>query len=66
MEKALENNNPINDDEDSDITLVLHRSFNVKMFAVQLGECGMLNFKADTISELKDFESKLLFFDPNF
>jgi len=66
MEKKLANHNPICEDETTDIYLAIHNDYNVNMFAVILGECGMLNFKAESMEELKDFESKILFFDPNF
>ena len=66
LEKKLLNNNPICEDETTDIYLVIHNDYNVNMFAVVLGECGMLNFKAESMAELKQFESNLLFFDPNF
>lgn len=66
MEKKLPNLNPLNDDEETDISLIWHRLNNTATFAVQLGESGMLNINVNTMEELKYFEDKLLFFDPNF
>lgn len=64
MTKSLENQNPINDDpEDTDIKLILHGMYNVHTFAVLFPDGGMLNFVANSIEELNDFESRLTFYD---
>ena len=65
MEKEIENRNPLNAGEDSDIKLILHNLFGT-MFAVLLPDGGMLNFVANTMQELKDFESRINFYDPPF
>ena len=67
FEKAIENRNPINNTpEDSDIKLVVHGMYNCWTFAVLLPDGGMLNFVANSMKELQDFESKLNFYDPPF
>lgn len=64
--KVLENINPLNDSEDSDIKLVLHGMYNTWTFAVLLPDGGMLNFVANSMEELKGFEEKISFYDPPF
>lgn len=64
MTKDIPNENPINDDpEDTDIKLILHGMYNVHTFAVLFPDGGMLNFIANTIEELNDFENRLTFYD---
>jgi len=66
-EKKIPNRNPINSTpEDSDIKLVVHGMYNCWTFAVLLPDGGMLNFVANSMKELKDFENKIDFYDPPF
>ena len=67
FEKQLENRNPINNTpEDTDIKLVVHGMYNELTFAVLFPDGGMLNFVANTIKELQQFENKIAFYDPPF
>lgn len=67
MEKSIPNTNPINNtQEDTDIKLVIHRMFNSTNFAVLFPDGGMLNFVANTMSELHEFEDKITFYDCPF
>lgn len=67
FEKLLENRNPINSTpEDSDIKLIVHGFYNQWTFAVLLPDGGMLNFVANSMDELQDFESRLNFYDPPY
>lgn len=64
MIKDIPNENPINDDpEDTDIKLILHGMYNSQTFAVLFPDGGMLNFIANSIEELTDFEHRLTFYD---
>ena len=67
FEKQLENRNPINSTpEDTDIKLVVHGMYNEWTFAVLFPDGGMLNFVANTIKELQQFENKISFYEPPF
>jgi len=67
MEKQIPNRNPINDDpEDTDIKLVVHGFYNTWTFAVLFPSGAMLNFVANSIKALKQFENSLNFYDPPF
>lgn len=64
FEKPIPNRNPINcTPEDTDIKLVVHGMYNCWTFAVMFPDGGMLNFVANSMKELKDFESRLYFYD---
>lgn len=64
LEKIIENRNPINDDpEDTEIRLIIHRFYNEHRFAIRFPNGGMLNFVANSMQELKDFENKIDFYD---
>lgn len=65
-EKLIPNRNPINASEDSNIKLILHGMYNSHTFAILLPDGGMLNFVANSMKELKEFEEKLAFYDPPF
>jgi hypothetical protein len=63
-EKKLPNRNPINSDpNDTDITLVIHSMENAPRPAVLLPNGAMLNFVANSIEELKRFESQIDYYD---
>lgn len=64
--KKLENRNPLNASEDSDISLIIHGMYNTNTFAVALPDGGMLNFVANSMQELKQFENAIHFYDPPF
>jgi hypothetical protein len=66
FEKKIENTNPLNNSEDSDIKLVIHGMYNSTNFAVLLPDGGMLNFVANSLQELHEFEKKIMFYDPPF
>jgi len=66
FEKKFENINPINNSEDSNIKFVVHGMYNCWTFALQLPDGGLLNFVANSMKELKDFEERILFYDPPF
>lgn len=62
--KHIENSNPINSTpEDTDIKLIIHGMYNAQNFAVLFPDGGMLNFVANTMEDLKKFESMLSFYD---
>lgn len=64
FEKKIENRNPINDDpEDTDIKLIVHGYYNAWRFAILFPDGGMLNFVANSMRELKEFEEKIDFYD---
>ena len=64
LEKEIENINPLNNDpEDTDIKLVVHGMYNQWTFAVLFPSGAMLNFVANSMKDLKKFESMLLFYD---
>lgn len=64
LEKEIENRNPINSDpEDTDIKLVIHGMYNQWTFAVLFPSGAMLNFVANSMRDLKKFESMLWFYD---
>ena len=64
FEKPIENLNPINNTpEDTDIKLVVHGYYNQWTFAVLFPNGAMLNFVANSMAELRDFENRLLFYD---
>ena len=65
-EKKIENRNPLNASEDSDIKLLIHGMYNQWTFAISLPDGGLLNFVANSMKELKEFEDKILFYDPPF
>lgn len=66
FEKRLPNRNPLNASMDSDIKLIIHGLYNEWRFAIVLPDGGFLNFIANTIEELNNFESKIDFYDPPF
>lgn len=66
MEKKLENINPLNASEDSDIKLVIHTMYNTQTFAVALPDGGLLNFSISCLEELIALETSLQFYDPPF
>ena len=66
FKKPIENRNPLNNSEDSDISLVLHGMYNSNTFAVLLPDGGMINFVANSMKELHEFEQKINFYDPPF
>lgn len=64
LEKLIENRNPINDSpEDTDIKLIIHGFYNSHQFALLFPDGGILNFIANSMEELKDFENKIDFYD---
>ena len=64
LEKEIENRNPLNNDpEDTDIKLVVHGMYNCWTFAVLFPSGAMLNFVANSMKDLKKFESMLDFYD---
>lgn len=65
-EKPIENRNPLNASEDSDIKLIVHGMYNQNTFAVLLPDGGLLNFVANSLEELKQFENAIKFYDPPF
>ena len=65
-QKKLENLNPLNNSEDSDIKLVVHGMYNSSQFAVLLPDGGLLNFSPSSMEELKAFETMISFYDPPF
>ena len=65
-EKKIENRNPLNASEDSDIKLVLHGMYNDHTFAILLPDGGMLNFNPRSMAELRAFEKAIVFYDPPF
>lgn len=65
-EKIIENRNPLNASEDSDIKLIIHGMYNAETFAVLLPDGGMLNFVANSLEELQAFENSINFYDPPF
>jgi hypothetical protein len=66
FKKALANRNPLNSSEDSQLHLVIHHYFNTAAFAVLLPDGGLLNFVANSMKELHEFENKIQFYDPPF
>lgn len=65
-EKVIENRNPLNASEDSEIKLIIHNMYNQNAFAVLLPDGGMLNFVANSMEELRSFERAISFYDPPF
>ena len=64
FEKPIENRNPLNNDpDDTDIKLVLHGMYNCWTFAVLFPSGAMLNFVANSMKDLRKFESMLDFYD---
>lgn len=66
VKKVIPNRNPINNSEDSEINLVLHGMYNGWTFAVLFPDGGLLNFVANSMDELTEFEEKINFYDPSF
>lgn len=64
--KKIENRNPLNASEDSDIELVVHGMYNSQTFALLLPDGGMLNFVVNNMKELQAFEKAIDFYDPPF
>lgn len=63
-EKKIPNRNPINSTpEDTDIKLVLHAMYNSTTFAIEFPDGGLLNFVANSMEELKQFENAITFYD---
>lgn len=65
-EKKIENRNPLNNSEDSDLKLIIHGMYNSNDFAILLPDGGMLNFSVNTMEQLKTFENAINFYDPPF
>lgn len=65
-EKKIENRNPINNSEDSNIKFVVHGMYNSWTFAIVLPDGGLLNFVANTMEELKGVTDRINFYDPPF
>ncbi|WP_276483581.1 hypothetical protein [Paraflavitalea pollutisoli] len=65
-EKVIENRNPLNASEDSEIKLIIHNMYNQNAFAVLLPDGGMLNFIANSMKDLQAFERAIDFYDPPF
>jgi hypothetical protein len=65
-EKRIENRNPLNASEDTDIKLVLHGMYNDQTFAVLFPDGGMLNFSPGSMKELQAFEKAIGFYDSTF
>lgn len=63
--KKIDNRNPLNK-SDSNIFLVIHRAYNEHGFAILLPDGGMLNFVANSMEELHNFERAINFYDPPF
>lgn len=66
FEKEIPNDNPINDSEDSQLRVVVHGMYNCWTFAILLPDGGLLNFVANSMKELQDFEDRITFYDPPF
>lgn len=66
MEKKIENRNPINASEDTDISLIVHHDFNVPQLAILFPDGGKLNFNVSNIEQLKQFENCIDFYDASF
>lgn len=66
MEKKIENANPLNASEDTDISLIIHGMYNSENFAVLLPDGGMLNFNVETMEQLDLFEKMIVFYDAPF
>jgi hypothetical protein len=66
FKKSIENRNPLNNSEDSNIELILHGMYNTTTFAILLPDGGMLNFVANSMAELQAFEKAINFYDPPF
>jgi hypothetical protein len=66
FQKSVPNRNPLNNSEDSEIRLVIHGMYNAWRFAIALPDGGLLNFVVNSMRELKDFESRIDFYDPPF
>lgn len=64
--KAIENRNPLNSSDDSDIELIVHGMYNTQTFAIMLPDGGMLNFVVNSMEELQAFEKAIDFYDPPF
>jgi hypothetical protein len=64
LEKLIPNRNPINScPDDTDIKLILHSFFNQPAFAVFMPDGSMLNFVANSMKDLRKFESMINFYD---
>ena len=66
LEKKIENINPLNASEDTDISLIIHGMYNGTQLAIELPDGGMLNFTCKTMEQLKQFEKCILFYDAPF
>lgn len=66
FKKQIENRNPLNASEDSNIQLIIHGMYNSNNFAILLPDGGLLNFVANSMAELQQFEKAIMFFDPPF
>ena len=65
-EKKIPNRNPTNNSDDTDIKLILHPLYNSTNFAVVFPDGGMLNFVANSMEELHEFENKITFYESPF
>jgi len=66
MEKPIENINPLNTSEDTDIKLVVHCMYNSTQCAILMPDGGLLNFSFETIDQLDLFEKMVQFYDAPF
>ena len=66
LEKKIENINPVNSSEDTDISLIVHGMYNNHQFALALPDGGMLNFGFETIEQLELFEKMIMWYDAPF
>lgn len=66
FEKKLPNRNPLNDDEETDVKLVIHNLYNTLTVAVMFSDGGMLNFSINEFSDLTTLERMINFYDPPF
>lgn len=66
FKKEIENINPLNASEDTDIHLVCHGLYNSWTFAISLPDGGLLNFSPGSMTELQAFEKMISFYDAPF
>lgn len=66
IEKKIENRNPLNNGEDTDISLIIHGMYNGNNFAILLPDGAMLNLNIETIEQLDMFERMIDFYDAPF
>lgn len=64
--KEIENINPLNASEDTDIQLVIHTMYNQPQVAIALPDGGLLNFNPQSMEELNQLETMISFYDAPF